>query len=857
MAAQAPDRNDSSLVHSSSPKTVAYSLNSNCNGPCRSASISIGGPNLQYTKCHKLEHRDPRKTGLLMTTIGVGSVLVIFPHVVASSSRSLSSYSFLLPPTAYNSAFAEQIRIRKHLGHLRRRRDVQSLTSVSSHVQAILHDLTTRVTVTQIFKNISDESQEISYSYPLDPSATVSSFHALVDGKLIKGILKEKQKAKEEYDDAAAAGHQAFLSEQVSEGTFRVSVGRLDPQKEVTLVLSYVAELTWDGGNILFTLPAHSPACQNIQFTAHVSTGYGLDKITSNVAITNVDDKVEATLSDGKPFELRVWVKEGYKPVGHAEKKGEGYVASFEFHPDMTQAEEDEEINTEIIFLIDCSGSMSGSPIAAVNRTVGLLLRSLPEACHFNVYNFGSTHRVLFKKGSKAYSSDTFDRAMMENSTRKADLGGTNLYDPMREILSQPPKEGYSRQIFLLTDGAVSNTEQCIGLATTASHDTRIFTFGIGNSVDRRLVGEIARKSHGGWEMIDAKNMNEAVMRQLNRAMKPAATKLKMSWGKLKEVKSSPYHLPPLFSGGQLLVYVSLREDQVIHLKEKKITGTLNGRFGKKDFSQTITIDLNEATTPAVEDLLITKLYGRSMIDSLQSNRSYLHKVDGSLRQNGYDITSEITKISLSTGVLSQHTAFVAVNEMDGQVIDNVIRSVDISSSTPIMGGGGRGGGRGGRGGAVKLRKDAGGSQMKRKKDKCDDRSSEKESMMPSFKLLSRSRSSDSEDAEEEKKAGGGDRLSSILYEQKSDGSFEKKVLDVIRIGEVKVKEALPEKANLSLFIAAIIVTYLEMKMGESKDVWTLSVRKAKNWMKKEGKESDVQLCLRAAQELVSQMSRE
>lgn len=73
-------------------------------------------------------------------------------------------------------------------------------------------------------------------------------------------------------------------------------------------------------------------------------------------------------------------------------------------------------------------------------------------------------------------------------------LGGTEIYEPLEHVFKNVPKlPGCSRQLFLLTDGEVSNTEQVIALCRDHVDTTRIFTFGIGENVDQRLVNGCAK----------------------------------------------------------------------------------------------------------------------------------------------------------------------------------------------------------------------------------------------------------------------------------------------------------------------------------------------------------------------------
>lgn len=77
-----------------------------------------------------------------------------------------------------------------------------------------MKDLVAVLNVEQVFINQTQTAQEVTYRFPLTASAAVISFIATVDGKRIVSQLKEMSKAKEEYDDALAAGHGAFLAEQ-------------------------------------------------------------------------------------------------------------------------------------------------------------------------------------------------------------------------------------------------------------------------------------------------------------------------------------------------------------------------------------------------------------------------------------------------------------------------------------------------------------------------------------------------------------------------------------------------------------------------------------------------------------------
>ena len=67
-----------------------------------------------------------------------------------------------------------------------------------------------------------------------------------------------------------------------------------------------------------------------------------------------------------------------------------------------------------------------------------------------------------------------------------ADMGGTELYEPLADVLSQAPVNNLPRQLFIITDGQAPKTKEIFSLVR--QNNTRVFTFGIGDKVSHYLV---------------------------------------------------------------------------------------------------------------------------------------------------------------------------------------------------------------------------------------------------------------------------------------------------------------------------------------------------------------------------------
>ena len=77
------------------------------------------------------------------------------------------------------------------------------------------------MSIFQEFFNDEIEPIECRYVFPLVDSACVCGFEAHINGKHIKGICEEKQKAQKDYKQAVEQGNGAYLLDQESAELFK------------------------------------------------------------------------------------------------------------------------------------------------------------------------------------------------------------------------------------------------------------------------------------------------------------------------------------------------------------------------------------------------------------------------------------------------------------------------------------------------------------------------------------------------------------------------------------------------------------------------------------------------------------
>lgn len=561
------------------------------------------------------------------------------------------------------------------------------LTGVS--VDAEITALCARVMVTQRYVNRETSPIEAVYVFPLDEGAAVHGFEAIVDGTLVVGEVREREEAFERYDDALQQGHGAFLLDEERPDIFQASVGNVLPGKEVLLRIVYVTELVIEGSGVRFTVPTTvSPRYAPAQDRAGVGrpdaealnpelawrVPYGLDlsvrlampapiarlespshpvSVTVNGTTATVALSQQHAALD-RDFVLTAEAAGLDRPHAWVERSADGteslavaFVPVFDSRP--TPA--------EIVFLVDRSGSMEGTSIHEVRNALQLCLRSLVPGCAFNILGFGSNYSYLFP-GSLPYDENSLKSASEHVDGLRANLGGTEILPALKAALEQPRHGELPRQVVVLTDGQVTNTDAVLALASAHAGNARIFTFGIGASASAHLVRGLARGGGGVAEFIHpGERIESKVVRQVGRLLSPALTDVRVDWDGL-DVKQAPTAIPPVYAGGRLLVY-ALPTRATGSLKH---VARLSAKGPSGPVAFPVTIDPDTATTGTT----IGALAARARIRELEESPDWTtSRGSRQTSRKATAVSREIVALSIRHSVISRETSFIAIERRD------------------------------------------------------------------------------------------------------------------------------------------------------------------------------------------------
>src|SRR5579884_3595688 len=126
---------------------------------------------------------------------------------------------------------------------------------IAMEVEADVTGLMAAMTIRQTFANPYPDPLEASYIFPLPDRAAVTGFHITVGGRRIAGEIRERQAARDAYDQALAAGQRAALIEEDRPDVFTTHLGNLAPGEEATIELVLAGPVVCEFGEATLRVP--------------------------------------------------------------------------------------------------------------------------------------------------------------------------------------------------------------------------------------------------------------------------------------------------------------------------------------------------------------------------------------------------------------------------------------------------------------------------------------------------------------------------------------------------------------------------------------------------------------------------
>lgn len=580
-------------------------------------------------------------------------------------------------------------------------------TDVSAEISGFL----ARVTVRQQFWNPSNEKIEAVYVFPLPHNSAVDDMTLHVGERTVRGLIKRREEAQQIYQQAKQQGHVAALLDQERPNIFTQAVANIEPGAEIEVEISYVEVLKYEAGSYEFVFPmvvgpryipgqpigaqaggwsydtnrvpdasritppvagVHTPSSRaghdisiavkldagvpvhNLRSTLHEvdsdRTGASSMKVSlrSKAAIPNKDfilnyDVAGVGVEDALLTHTRPIKTASTRPAGLGAT--DGYFTFILQPPDKVATEDI--TPREIVFVIDTSGSQSGFPIEKSKKLTELALDHLNPSDTFNIITFAGNTQILFSE-PVAPTKENLARAR-GLLTNLHGGGGTEMMKAIRASLDPTDSQKHLRVVVFMTDGYVGNDMEIIG-EVQKHQNARVFSLGIGNSVNRFLVDKMAEAGRGEAAYVTlAQQADEAVENLFERVRMPLLTDVEIDWNGLPVTDVYPTRVHDLFRAKPVVVtgrYTRAARGKIF----------LRGKRAGESFERAIAV--NFAASQPEHDVLAT-LWARQRIENLMSK-------DWAGMQSGSpvkDVKEQITQLGLDYRLMTQFTSFVAVEE--------------------------------------------------------------------------------------------------------------------------------------------------------------------------------------------------
>ncbi|KAG8128265.1 hypothetical protein E2320_015130, partial [Naja naja] len=594
-------------------------------------------------------------------------------------------------------------------------RNIKKRSATDVHTQAIeiywvkidcsVTSRFSRNVITSRAVNRGNVSKEAQFDVELPKTAFITNFTLTIDGVTYPGIIKEKEVAQKQYQQAVSRGQTAGLVKAAGRKTEKFSVSvNIASSSKVTFKLVYEELLKRKFGKYEMFIKVNPKQLVNkFEIEANIFEPQGISELEVEGTFLNNEllpvvkksfsgkkghvsfnptieqqrtcDNCTTTLLQGD-FVIKYDVN---RDSPNNLQVVNGYFVHF-FAPKIL-----ERLPKNVAFVIDVSGSMYGQKIQQAKEAFTKIVEDLKEEDHFNI--------ILFE-GSVSTWKDNLIQATPENVNQSKefisqikDLGSTDLngglltgiemLNKAHEAKSVPERS--ASLVIMLTDGdptsGVTNLRQIQENAKNATKGKYpIYNLGFGYDVDYAFLERISTENNGvARRIFDDSDAALQLQGFYDEVANPLLTEVELDYKENGISDLTQNSFKHYYDGSEIVVAGRITDNDLNSITaEVKAQGALN------EVTYTEQADVEE-TTKALEQQqyifgeYIEKLWAYLTIQQLLEARSV---AQGDEKEN---ITAKALELSLKYKFVTPLTSMVVTkpedNEEKEEVADKLIEA--------------------------------------------------------------------------------------------------------------------------------------------------------------------------------------
>jgi Ca-activated chloride channel family protein len=564
--------------------------------------------------------------------------------------------------------------------------------------QAVVTGPVAHTVLKQEWANPNREPLEATYIFPLPDNAAVTAMTLRIGARRIEAEMRRREEARAIYERARGEGRVAALLDQERPNVFAQRVANIMPGERIDVTIEFDQEVRCDDGECAYVLPTvvgprFVPARQadpgridppvaapgvrtghRLSFALDLDAGMPIRDLRSPSHRLEIDEsrtgRARLRLASGEEarldrdlevrfrlggrdpeFGVLAWrgsdgaTGDGAEPDRWRDRGGDkpGTFTLF-LQPPVPAETESAAEPRELTFVLDCSGSMRGAPIEAAKNVVRRALRTARPGDTLQILRFSDRASGLWPAPVPATAANV--RRAIDYLDSLRGEGGTEMLAGIRAALDRPADPERLRLVAFLTDGYIGNETEILGEVRRLLGPARLFSFGIGSSVNRYLLENMAQEGRGAAAFVGPhENPDDFVDRFVTRIATPVFTDLRVSWEGIDVDDLEPALPPDLFAGQPLVIHGRYRQPGAGTLV---LEGRLRGRH--QVLRRTVTLPGYAADHEA-----LGRLWARARIDRLTRE---------SFGRPDTDTVAAVTDLGLRFRLMTPYTSLVAVDHV-------------------------------------------------------------------------------------------------------------------------------------------------------------------------------------------------